>query len=146
MLNRDLRDILAGIFVSIVGLFFALVGTNYNFGTASRMGPGYMPVVLGWILFILGILIMLPAFFRKGERIEVHWDSLLAATVSLVVFAFILNTLGVFLSTIISVLIASVPKRMHFGIRGIIAISIAVITSMIFIAGLEMSVSLFPTL
>ncbi len=146
MLNRDLRDILAGIFVSIVGLFFALVGTNYNFGTASRMGPGYMPVVLGCILFILGILIMLPAFFRKGERIEVHWDSLLAATVSLVVFAFILNTLGVFLSTIISVLIASVPKRMHFGIRGIIAISIAVITSLIFIAGLEMSVSLFPTL
>lgn len=146
MLNRDLRDILAGIFVSIVGLFFALVGTNYNFGTASRMGPGYMPVVLGWILFILGILIMFPAFFRKGERIEVHWDSLLAATVSLVVFAFILNTLGVFLSTIISVLIASVPKRMHFGIRGIIAISIAVITSLIFIAGLEMSVSLFPTL
>lgn len=146
MLNRDLRDILAGIFVSIMGLFFALVGTNYNFGTASRMGPGYMPVVLGWILFILGILIMLPAFFRKGERIEVHWDSLLAATVSLVVFAFILNTLGVFLSTIISVLIASVPKRMHFGIRGIIAISIAVITSLIFIAGLEMSVSLFPTL
>lgn len=146
MLNRDLRDILAGIFVSIVGLFFALVGTNYNFGTASRMGPGYMPVVLGWILFILGILIMLPAFFRKGERIEVHWDSLLAATVSLVVFAFILNTLGVFLSTIISVLIASVPKRIHFGIRGIIAISIAVITSLIFIAGLEMSVSLFPTL
>ena len=146
MLNRDLRDILAGIFVSIVGLFFALVGTNYNFGTASRMGPGYMPVVFGWILFILGILIMLPAFFRKGERIEVHWDSLLAATVSLVVFAFILNTLGVFLSTIISVLIASVPKRMHFGIRGIIAISIAVITSLIFIAGLEMSVSLFPTL
>ena len=146
MLNRDLRDILAGIFVSIVGLFFALVGTNYNFGTASRMGPGYMPVVLGWILFILGILIMLPAFFRKGERIEVHWDSLLAATVSLVVFALILNTLGVFLSTIISVLIASVPKRMHFGIRGIIAISIAVITSLIFIAGLEMSVSLFPTL
>jgi len=141
MLNRDLRDILAGIFVSIVGLFFALVGTNYNFGTASRMGPGYMPVVLGWIL-----LIMIPAFFRKGERIEVHWDSLLAATVSLVVFAFILNTLGVFLSTIISVLIASIPKRMHFGVRGIIAISIAVITCLIFIAGLEMSVSLFPTL
>ncbi len=146
MLNRDLRDILSGIFVSMVGLFFALVGANYNFGTASRMGPGYMPVVLGWILFVLGLLIMLPAFFRKGERIEVHWDSLLAATVSLVVFAFILNTLGVFLSTIISVLIASVPKRMHFGIRSIIAISIAVITSLIFIAGLEMSVSLFPTL
>jgi hypothetical protein len=146
MLNKDLRDILAGLFVSTVGLFFALVGSNYSFGTASRMGPGYMPVVLGWVLFVLGVLIMVPAFFRKGERIEVHWDSLLASLVSLIVFAFTLNTLGVFLSTIISVLIASIPKRMHFGIRGIIAISIAVITSLIFIAGLEMSVSLFPAL
>ncbi len=46
MLKRDLRDILAGSFVSMVGLFFAIAGTNYTFGTAARMGPGYMPVVL----------------------------------------------------------------------------------------------------
>lgn len=146
MLKRDLRDILAGVFVCIVGLFFALVGTNYSFGTAARMGPGYMPVVLGWILFVLGLLIMIPAFFRKGEPIQVHWDSLLASTVALVVFAFTLNIMGVFLSTIIAVLIATTPKRMHFGVRGVIAIAIAVITSLIFIAGLDMTVSLFPEL
>ncbi|WP_312567446.1 tripartite tricarboxylate transporter TctB family protein [Comamonas sp.] len=146
MLNRDLRDILAGIFVSMVGLFFAIVGTNYTFGTAARMGPGYMPVVLGWILFTLGLLILLPALFRQGEKIEVHWDSLLASTAALVAFAFTLNTLGVFLSSVIAVLIASLPKRMHFGIRGVLAISIAVITSLIFIAGLDMTVSLFPEL
>ena len=144
MLNRDLRDILAGIFVCIVGLFFALVGTNYSFGSAARMGPGYMPVVLGWVLFALGLLIMVPAFFRQGEKIKVHWDSLLASTASLIAFAFTLNILGVFLSTIIAVLIASTPKRMHFGIRGVIAIAIAVITSLIFIAGLDMTVALFP--
>lgn len=144
MLKRDLRDILAGIFVCIAGLFFALAGSNYNFGSAARMGPGYMPVVLGWVLFILGLLIMIPAFFRQGERIQVHWDSLLASTASLIAFAFTLNILGVFLSTIIAVLIASTPKRMHFGIRGVIAIAIAVITSLIFIAGLDMTVTLFP--
>ena len=144
MLNRDLRDILAGIFVCIVGLFFALVGTNYSFGSAARMGPGYMPVILGWILFALGLIIMIPAFFRQGEKIKVHWDSLLASTVSLVAFAFTLNILGVFLSTIIAVLIASTPKRMHFCVRGVIAIAIAVITSLIFIAGLDMTVALFP--
>lgn len=146
MSNRDWRDILAGLFVCAAGLFFSLVGSNYNLGTAARMGPGYMPVVLGWVLFILGILIMVPAFFRKGEPIKVAWDSLLASTAALLAFAFTLNILGVFLSTIIAVLIASTPKRMHFGIRGIIAISIAVITSLIFIAGLEMTVSLFPVL
>lgn len=146
MLKRDLRDILAGVFVCAVGLFFALVGSSYSFGTAARMGPGYMPVVLGWVLFVLGLLIMIPAFFRQGEAIQVHWDSLLASTAALVAFAFTLNIMGVFLSTIIAVLIASVPKRMHFGVRGVIAIAIAVITSLIFIAGLDMTVSLFPEL
>lgn len=146
MLNKDLRDILAGILVCGVGLFFALIGSDYAMGTAARMGPGYMPVVLGWILFALGLLIMIPAFFRKGERIEVHWDSLTASTASLIAFAFTLNVLGVFLSTIIAVLIASIPKRMNIAIRGTIAIVIAVITSLIFIAGLDMTVSLLPEL
>ena len=144
MHKRDIRDILAGALVSLFGLFFALVGSSYSFGTAARMGPGYMPVVLGWVLFALGVLIIIPALFRQGESIQVHWDSLLASTASLVVFAFTLNVLGVFLSTIIAVLIASMPKRMNFGVRGIIAIAIAVITSLIFIAGLDMSVTLFP--
>lgn len=72
---------------------------------------------------------MVPAFFRKGERIEVDWDSLLASTASLVVFAFSLQMLGVFLSTVIAVLIATMPKRMNFGVRGVLAIAIAIITS-----------------
>ena len=88
MLKRDLRDILAGSFVSMVGLFFAIAGTNYTFGTAARMGPGYMPVVLGWVLCILGLLILVPALFRQGEKIEVHWDSLAASTAALITFAF----------------------------------------------------------
>lgn len=146
MANRDFRDIIAGIFICIVGLFFGIGAQNYSFGTAARMGPGYIPLVLGWVLFALGLLIMVPAFFRKGERIEVHWDSLLASTAALVVFAFSLQILGVFLSTVLAVLIASVPKRMNFGIRGVIAITIAVITSLIFVAGLNMTVSLFPEL
>lgn len=146
MLNRDFRDIIAGIFVCIVGLFFAIGAQNYSFGTTARMGPGYMPAVLGWILFVLGLFIMIPAFFRKGERIQVDWDSLLASTAALVAFALSLHALGVFLSTIICVLIASTPKRMNFGVRGVIAIAIAVITSLIFVAGLDMTISLFPEL
>lgn len=144
MLDRDIRDILAGVFISAVGLFFALVGTDYTFGTAARMGPGYMPVVLGWVLAVLGVFIMIPAFFRKGERIEVHWDSLIASLLALVVFAFALNMLGVFFSTMIAVLIASVPKKMPLIKRFLIAAVIAVVTSVIFVIGLNMTISMFP--
>ncbi|WP_370681636.1 tripartite tricarboxylate transporter TctB family protein [Comamonas sp. GB3 AK4-5] len=144
MLDRDIRDILAGLFVSTVGIYFALVGSEYTFGTAGRMGPGYIPVVLGCILVVLGIFIMTPAFFRKGESIEVHWDSLIASLLSLVVFAFALNIMGVFFSTMIAVLIASVPKPMHLIKRFMIAAVIAVVTSVIFVIGLDMTISMFP--
>ncbi|QTX19595.1 tripartite tricarboxylate transporter TctB family protein [Comamonas aquatica] len=144
MLPRDLRDILAGLFVAAVGLFFAIAGSGYAMGSAARMGPGYMPVILGWVLFALGVLIVLPAWFRQGDRIVVHWDSLAASLGSLVVFAFLLNTLGVFFSTMVAVLVASLPKPMHMGMRLVIAGIIAVITVLIFIVGLNMTISMFP--
>lgn len=144
MLDRDFRDILSGVFIAFVGILFALIGMDYNFGSASQMGPGYMPVVLGWVLFFMGVLILLPACFRKGERITVHWDSLAASLASLVVFAFMLNMLGVFFSTVISVLIASIPKPMSIFTRFALSIAIAVITCLIFIAGLDMTVAMFP--
>ena len=144
MLDRDIRDILAGLFVAIVGIYFALVGSEYTFGTAGQMGSGYIPVVLGCVLMVLGIFIMIPAFFRKGERIEVHWDSLIASLLSLVVFAFALNIMGAFFSTMIAVLIASIPKTMPLLKRFMIAAVIAVVTSVIFVIGLDMTISMFP--
>lgn len=144
MLDRDIRDILAGVFVSAVGLYFSLAGMEYSFGSASRMGPGYMPVVLGCILVVLGMSIMIPAFFRKGDSIEVSWDSLIASLLSLCVFALVLNTIGVFFSTVVAVLIAGIPKKISYMKRIVIALAIAVVTSLIFVTGLNMNISMFP--
>ena len=41
----------------LIGLGAAVTGTGYKFGTLARMGPGFMPVVLGVVLAFLGILI-----------------------------------------------------------------------------------------
>ncbi len=54
------------------------------------------------------------------------------------------NTLGVFFSTMIAVLVASLPKPMPMGMRLVIAGIIAVITVLIFIVGLNMTISMFP--
>jgi hypothetical protein len=51
------RDYYAGGLMLLLGLGSALQGTSYKFGTLARMGPGFMPVVLGVVLALLGILI-----------------------------------------------------------------------------------------
>jgi len=51
------RDYYAGGLMLLLGVGSALQGTSYKFGTLARMGPGFMPVVLGVVLALLGILI-----------------------------------------------------------------------------------------
>jgi uncharacterized membrane protein YhdT len=51
------RDYYAGGLMMLLGLGAAMTGTGYKFGTLARMGPGFMPVVLGVVLALLGFLI-----------------------------------------------------------------------------------------
>jgi hypothetical protein len=51
------RDYYAGALMLVLGVGAAVTGTGYKFGTLARMGPGFMPVMLGIVLAFLGILI-----------------------------------------------------------------------------------------
>jgi Tripartite tricarboxylate transporter TctB family len=51
------RDYYAGALMLVLGVGAAVTGMGYKFGTLARMGPGFMPVVLGVVLAFLGILI-----------------------------------------------------------------------------------------
>jgi hypothetical protein len=55
------RDYYAGGLMLLLGLGAAMTGTGYKFGTLARMGPGFMPVVLGIVLAFLGLLIAATA-------------------------------------------------------------------------------------
>ena len=46
-----------GVFV-VVGIAFAVAATRYELGSALRMGPGYLPLVLGAVLAGLGLIIV----------------------------------------------------------------------------------------
>jgi hypothetical protein len=51
------RDYYAGALMLLLGVGAAVTGSGYKFGSLARMGPGFMPVVLGIVLAFLGILI-----------------------------------------------------------------------------------------
>jgi uncharacterized membrane protein YhdT len=51
------RDYYAGGLMILIGAGAAVIGTGYKFGTLARMGPGFMPVVLGIALAFMGVLI-----------------------------------------------------------------------------------------
>jgi len=51
------RDYYAGGLMLLLGVGAAVTGSGYKFGSLARMGPGFMPVVLGVLLAFLGLLI-----------------------------------------------------------------------------------------
>jgi uncharacterized membrane protein YhdT len=55
------RDYYAGGLMLLLGVGAAVTGTGYKFGTLARMGPGFMPVMLGIVLAFLGLLIAATA-------------------------------------------------------------------------------------
>jgi hypothetical protein len=51
------RDYYAGGLMLLLGVGAAVTGSGYKVGSLAKMGPGFMPVMLGIVLAFLGVLI-----------------------------------------------------------------------------------------
>ena len=71
MKNIDWREFIAGALFSAVGIAVALyASSHYQVGSAARMGPGYFPTMLGWVLAALGVVI---ALLSSGQAGPLSW-------------------------------------------------------------------------
>ena len=64
---KSQKDFFSGLMFALVGGGFAWGATNYTIGTGARMGPGYVPLLLGIFLAVLGAFIM---FYSLVEHTE----------------------------------------------------------------------------
>ncbi len=64
---RNPKDFWAGLLFIAFGGGAVLLSTDYPMGTAGRMGPGYFPTVLGWILVVIGLVPLVRSFINPGE-------------------------------------------------------------------------------
>jgi len=63
---RSQKDFVSGLLFTAVGISFAVGATNFDIGSAARMGPGYFPLLLGVVLAILGAIVTLQSLGGKG--------------------------------------------------------------------------------
>jgi Tripartite tricarboxylate transporter TctB family len=95
------KDFWAGIMFISIGLFFVIVAqTQYQMGTAVRMGPGYFPTVLGGLLAVLGGIVLFDSFVLTGDKVaKFHFRPLLFILASSLAFAYLLKPLGLVLAS-----------------------------------------------
>ena len=69
-LNLNGKDMASGIFLMVVALAGLYLNMDHSLGSARRMGPGYMPMLVLWLQLGLGALIFLLALRGGPDDLE----------------------------------------------------------------------------
>lgn len=109
---NNLQDLLAGLLFVAFGSAALWFGQPYAFGSATRMGPGYLPNVLGWLLVGLGVFIAVRAFMLSGVPIpRIHLRPQVMIIAALVGFALLIERLGLMAAAAAVVVLGSLASR-----------------------------------
>ena len=139
------KDFLSGLMFIAFGLGALYFGNKLQMGTPVRMGPGYVPHMLAYILLGLGGLISVVALIYPGEMTEApKWKPITLVTIGIVCFALLFERAGLIPALIVLVVIASLGgDEFKLGeVAGNIAILI-VLCVLVFWIGLRMNIGIF---
>src|SRR5690349_10970017 len=91
------KNVLAGLMFMAVALLGLWLSRHYPVGTALRMGTGYVPRLLCWVLLALGAAVAVQGVFGADDRVSEEaspWRSLVFVSLSLIAFALTVERLG----------------------------------------------------
>lgn len=136
--STDRTDLAAGLLLMAAAAFFGWQTTGLDIGTSLRMGPGYFPMVLSALLFLLGALVALKSRGRMAEPFgQIAWRGILFILPAPVFFGLTVRGLGFVPSLFITTLIASqASARMRPVPAVLLAVAVTVLSTLIFSYGL----------
>jgi hypothetical protein len=154
MLRR--KNVLAGLMFMAIAAIGLWESRNYPIGSALRMGTGYVPRLLCWLLMGLGALVLLQGLLTTDapeaprertpeDRLIARLRPLMIVTLALIAFALALETLGLVLSIFVLVAIASLASRdLKLWETLAAAAGLCVLSWAIFVFGLSLPISMWP--
>lgn len=146
-MRRDWADLLGGGVMAAAGVAVAAyAAAHYPIGSLRRMGPGFLPLGLGALLAVFGVMIVVPAWSRGGGPIAVAWRELLCVLGAILILGLGMNRLGLLPAAALAVLVASAaaPQR-GWTWRLVLAVVLSALTWAIFSAGLRLSIPAWPS-
>jgi hypothetical protein len=134
-----------GLFVAF-GAYFALESLNYEIGTAFRMGPGFMPILLGAVLAALGLAIAANGLRKpdKGTAPPIPWRGIALILGTIIFFGATIRGLGFIPVVLVSAAVSALSSRHNSPLFAIIlAVALTVMCTLIFVIGLRLTVPMF---
>jgi hypothetical protein len=92
---RSPRDFGAAVLFLTIGVAGVYFGRDLAFGDATRMGPGYFPTILSWIIIAIGAVVGLRSFTVEGVPVEpVTLRPMLFILIAIVAFGILIERIG----------------------------------------------------
>jgi hypothetical protein len=142
-------DLFAGTSFIVLGLAFAIGGSRYDVGSALRMGSGYVPIALGGILVVLGVLVLVMAFrggdpaIRDVERPPVPWVRIGLLVAAILFFGFTVGGLGLGPTLLVTTFLAALAAPEVKPLRAALtAVGITALCLVVFVALLQLKLPL----
>ena len=145
-LIRHPKDFWSGVLFTGAGVFAIVYGSKYTIGTAARMGPGYFPRILGILMIVLGVILALRSLRLQGGPIpRWHWRPTLLVLGSVVLFGAVVKVLGMALSTVLLILVASAASHEFRAREALISgVLLAILAVGVFVVGLSLQLPIWP--
>lgn len=108
---KGASDFYAGLMFVAFGLLALYLSRDFPMGTASRMGPGYFPTILGVVICALGGGVMLRGFLVRGDsprNFALVQAALVLAAIAL--FAWTVESLGIVVAVTAVVVVSSLAS------------------------------------
>ena len=144
--NFSTKDLVSGGIFVAAGAYFAIEALNYEVGTAFRMGPGFMPLLLGSVLVALGLGVAASGWQKPDteQALAPSWRGIGLIIGVIVFFGLTIRGLGFVPVVLIGSFGAALASRLNSPLFAIIlAVALTVMCTLIFVVGLGMSVPMF---
>ena len=144
--DEGAKSVLSGAIFAAFGGAALWIGAAYPIGTAVRMGPGYLPRIVAWGLVALGAAAMLRGALAGGRRLpSFALRPIASIALAVVAFALAIDRLGLFVASVLSVVIAAAGEAAPRWRQAIlIALGLAIFCSALFGWALGLAIPVWP--
>jgi hypothetical protein len=146
VLRIDFKDLAFGLFLIALALIAFGATGSLAVGTASDMGPGFVPRALAWIILGFGGAFLVTGLAKARAPIPVPaWRPLVAILASIALFAVLFAKLGLIAACVGAVVVAGMAAAPVRWLQLIVfGVLIAGFSALLFVKGLGLPFKLWP--
>jgi hypothetical protein len=139
------KDFYAGLIFIGFGVIALAIGRDYTMGTAVRMGPGYFPALLGWLLCLMGAVISARGLVAAEDPVVRGALKPFLVIVAIVAFAAALQPLGLVVAIVLLIVISALAgHEFHWGETVVLAAVLVAMSLVVFVWGLGLQFKVWP--